>query len=341
MIKTRNFDFIYAIILGITLTGCSQEDMIGPDVNDIYGQLKVTDSITADNDTVNFAQGETVSFQAKFEKDAIWKLIATSKNNGAIWTAEGAGNEINDANSLWNGESDDLPWFPSGLVDVIVTFPHHDDTLATTVFIESPKNHDKGAVLIADFSVAPVSPIMSETGWPSEWPTTSIFYSNYPQPDGTRYLFMEGNAWQGFPWGPTTFNLEPPFSPFVDILRMDANKMQNGYGETLPLYADPSRVYFNIMVYNTGTKYTRLQVKLYESNDQTRILDITPTWEGWEMVTVKYNEFEGTTTPNPSTVWRVEFLLFSDAPAAILNDQSNTVSTAFDHPIFTFDKPLN
>lgn len=341
MIKDKKLNFLYGLILGVALFSCSQEDMIGPDVNELYGDLKVTESITVNNDTVNFASGETVSFQAKFEKEAIWKLSATSKNNGAIWTAEGAGKEISDANALWKGESDDLPWFPAGPVDVIVTFPQHKDTLATTIYIEVPMNHDKGAVLIADFSVAPISPVLSETGWPSEWPTTSIFYSNYPQPDGTRYLFMEGNAWQGSPWGPTVFNTSPPFSPFIDILKIDANKMQNGYGETLPLYADPSRVYFNIMVYNTGSQYARLQVKLYESNNQTRTLDITPTWTGWKMVTVKYNEFEGTSTPSPSSVWRVEFLLFSNAPAAILNDPSNKVSAAFDHPAFTFDRELD
>lgn len=329
---------IICILLFVgALASCKKPEQLGPDLVGIYGPVTVTESFAVNTPTVNFANGGNVFFTAKFKNDAVWTITITGAN-GAKKIISGISKEINAENSTWIGVADILPSFAAGSVTATLSFQNDAQTESVPFTITQKRVSDlETDVLVTDFLVTKVQnygaiPVPPDK-WPSDFPLTINSETSYGFPDGNAYLTMGDPTapWQG------------AGSPYVDILTITPANSIVDYGNYYPLYADPTKVYFNIMVYNTGTP-TWLQIAFLEDGVVARGIDIKPNWTGWKLVSVKYsdlipNSSDAASNVRPQKITGIQLVLLSNVPVADPALATTPVKTAFDHICFTHNKP--
>ena len=323
---------LYSFLLIAILGACDKPEQIGPGINGIYGPVTVTQAFAVNTSNPNFATGGKVYFTAKFENDAIWTITLVGQTSGAVKTITGISKEINALNSEWTGNADDAPSFQMGEnVQATLSFASSATTFTQNLTIAGIKNLDAGGVLVTNFVLSKfqcycAGPMLTTT-WYTDFPLTNNTDNTYIKPDGNAYAMMEGVPWQG------------GGSPYVDILTIDARNADVNYGNYFPLYADPTKVFFNIMVFGepATTSNTWLRVILFEDGVEARGIDIRPDWTGWKLLTYNYTELEAiiTDAPKPNKVTAIRFILLSES--ATLPGPS--VRAVFDHPIFTHNTP--
>jgi hypothetical protein len=337
---------IIGIFLAMVLmASCRNKEQLGPDLVGIYGPVTITQPLAVNTPSVNFATGGTVFFTAKFKNSAIWTLTITNAT-GAQKTITGLSKELNAENSTWTGTADALPSFMAGTVTATLTFQNDPTTDNVSFTISAKRISDKPTdVLVTNFVLAPVKNFGSPgafqpTDWPSDFPYTSNLdftpfpNGSYPLPDGDKYLVIG-------PYNPH----QGAGSPYIDLLRIYATGAMTPM-QYFPLYADPTKVYFNIMVYNTGTP-TWLQVSLFENEDldaPVRHIDIKPNWTGWKLISVKYSDFiannaDAAAKLQPQRVSGIQIVLLSNVPVSSPALPTTNVKAAFDHITFTHNAP--
>ena len=317
------------IVLGFTSLlmtewACTKEKL-GPDISGVFGPVTVTEAFNSSKTTVDFSADEEVHFTAKFEKETDWIVTLTGATSGATKTFEAISNTIDISNSKWLGHADDAPSFQAETVTATLTFKNTTGTFSKTINVTGQKNLDKSGVLISDFS----SPVKT-LAWATDWPGFTLNNTSYSKADGNKYIYITGKPWQTAP-GSSTIT---PYVNFVDVKAKDA---ATDYGTYYPLLTDTNKVYFNIMVYGTGQSDTWLMVNFSEDGVTSRHINIRPDWTGWKLLSYTYASLldNVTTAAKPDKLTTVSFILLSDAVPA----ESKTVSVAFDHATFTFNKP--
>jgi len=324
------------LLATVLIASCKKTEQLGPDLVGIYGSVTVTEPLAVNTPSVNFATDGVVFFTAKFQNDAVWTITITGAN-GAKKSITGISKEINAENSTWKGTADVPPSFIAGAVTATLSFQNDALTESVPFTITAKRTSDFTTdVLVTDFKVSPIQnygalPILP-TNWPSDFPLTVNFLSTHGLPDGNAYLTMGPQA----PW-------QPGGSPFVDILTISPRNSIKNYGTYYPLYADPTKVYFNIMVYNTGTP-TWLQISFMEDGVVARGLNIKPNWTGWKLVSVRYSDL----TPNssaaasnvqPQKITGIQLVLLSNVATNSPLLPTTAVSAAIDHMTFTHNAP--
>ncbi|MBX9851077.1 MAG: hypothetical protein K2X86_04880 [Cytophagaceae bacterium] len=324
---------VYSFLLIAILSACDKPEQIGPGINGIYGPVTVTQAFTVNMSNPNFAAGNKVYFTARFENDAIWTITLVGQTSGAVKTITGISKEIGAYNSEWTGTADDAPSFRAENVVATLSFASSTSTYTQNLTIAAQKNLDAGGVLVSNFATTKFqcycAPPLNPNNWPTDFPTTVNTDNTYIKPDGNAYVLMEGVPWQG------------GGSPYVDIATIEAKNADVNYGTYFPLYADPAKVYFNIMVYGdpATTSNTWLRISLFEDGVEARVIDVRPDWTGWKLLSYNYTELLpvdatiGASKPNKVTALR--FVLLSDSPTL----PGPSVRAVFDHPIFTHNKP--
>ncbi|MCS6824924.1 MAG: hypothetical protein NZ529_11580 [Cytophagaceae bacterium] len=309
---------IIAITISLMLTyACTKVERLGP----IIRPATITKPLSINKYTADFAAGDKIYFYAELDQEAEWIITIKGKTTGARYTIKGVSNIIDASNAVWEGYADVLPSFKQEEAVATLTLPNNPNQISKdSLTIITLKNLDAGGIIVSDFE-------HYNPAWASDWPPTINTNTAYnPPPDGNNYLHMSGTAWQG-----------NPITPYVDYLTITAAQSDVNYGTYFPLSIDPTKIYFNIMVYNTGTK-TNLRIALMENGSAVRGINIRPDWVGWKLISVNYTQFipdAGVTTQNPDKITGVQFVLLSDNQPP----QSAAVSAAFDHVIFTLNGP--
>ncbi|MCA1761777.1 MAG: hypothetical protein ABR574_03475, partial [Cryomorphaceae bacterium] len=80
---------LFCAVLVIT-TSCERddEDPAGPNLQDRFGPFEVVSELTLSRDSVNFAEGENVVFDAEFNKNVNWVITITGLESGAVLVIE-------------------------------------------------------------------------------------------------------------------------------------------------------------------------------------------------------------------------------------------------------------
>jgi hypothetical protein len=280
-------------LFSLLMVGCSDIEKVGPEQQALYSKVVVLTPLSADNTNPNFSVGQKVAFTATFERDTYWKLKLKSRTSGAIKVFEGIGTQIDPSRIVWNGTANGPESFATGdSVYAVVTFPYSpDDSMVVKMRVAVKPNLNTNAVVVSKFANA--------LGWNYDYPGTNT--STTYGVSSAVFPLVDGNSF---------FNPKlTPNGTSTYIGYAGVNSLTSTY---FPLYADASKVYFNMFVYNTGVNI-RVQLE-EEQNGAARSYEIVPDWTGWKLVSINYLDFTPTelTTPNnPTKVNNVGLVFFS------------------------------
>lgn len=324
---------------------CAKKQQIAPDLGVISGPVDFGNAFAVSNANPNFNNNDQIYFGATFNKQTHWLITVKGNTSGAVKRFEGTGTIISIANSVWDGTADSVISFRAEAVTAKLSFPSASSAsapfpLILNITIAAPKNLNYGHVLITDFSAGLIG------AWTHDWstPATPSDIAPIKNPDGNKYCTIGPIA----AWQPN-LSFKPHTSPYLDYLDITATSV--GYSTYFPLIADPTKVYFNMMVYNSVLPtYTWINVTLNEDHPTipgtlvSKSINIYPNWNtGWKLITVGYLDFKladtSVTINNPQKIRDVQIVLLSSAPQTILDAKVVTTSATFDHLIFSQYKP--
>ncbi len=274
------------------LTGCRKEseDFDGPSLQDIYGEFSLLEDFAVSQSTVDFENGETCYFTARFSKPVNWTISITGQTSGAVKHIQGQSDVLDKTNALWNGSTTEFPTFKAEKCEVMLTIKDETDTLKTTVKSLSPKLNE--GFVIADFDTPGFDPKW-ETDIQSGADMDFQVKQNDTAAQGTGYLKMQGVVtWD---W-------------FIGLVRFPAE----AYGTTgyIPLDPDPDQ-YFNCVIYGQPDKPNRtlLLFRFKEDENGDGVFDqntedmyekqVWVEWEGWKKLSVKYSDLTALFENNP------------------------------------------
>ena len=78
---------------------CEKNDIEGPSLNDLYGELDILEELKIIGDSVDFENNETLYFTASFSKIVDWQIRIHGLTSGSVKIISGKSNEINISNS--------------------------------------------------------------------------------------------------------------------------------------------------------------------------------------------------------------------------------------------------
>ena len=323
------------LILPFFFASCEKDNIEGPSLNDLYGELNILESLNIVGDSADFSIGESIYFTASFSKQVDWKIRIKGLNSGSVKIISGKSNEINQSNSVWDGSSTQLPFFIAEDCDVELIFEMHDDTIYDHLNIQKEKIYnDENTVLIIDF----------ENGFNPNF--TGFFQA------GCTKQFTIGGAGQGIKYlqqyGTCSWDWLIGYIDYYSTFWYDQQELVN----------NPSQVYFNIMIKGDSTisNVTNLANSLfklefyedengdgyYDANTEDRYdYEFDVDWNGWRMVSLCYNDVEklvlatsgGNAVRNPSKISNVRTLLLA-------NPDSGPAKADVDFLIWSFGSPI-
>jgi hypothetical protein len=309
MIATMSRTGYAALFLLIGFTaGCDHvTDSEGPNLIDRFGDFFVVDSLMASESEVDFADGDVVTFTARFNKQVAWVLEITGQESGAVKRIEGFSNELTAENTLWSGGITDLPLFKTEPVDVALLIDDETaDTLRTTVEVITPRTYD--ATVAADFEQP--SPSIVLGNFEFEFDLTATGRSaEVPPAQGDFFYLLRSTG------GPVVAD---PF--FIGLVSINASVTGETY---FPVPTTvPEELFFNAFIYSFGTPNTIAVVQLavdtngtgaYEDGQDATfsILDQPVEGEGWQTFSAPLSTTEITQAQTEEIV-AIRVLLISD-----------------------------
>lgn len=334
---------LFSFLLLSLCWSCSHdtEPFDGPSLVDRFGPFNVVTDLAVSENTVDFAEGETVFFTAQFNKNINWVLTITGTESGSVKIIEGFSKDVDASNATWDGGTTNLPLFRAENCTAVLTIAEEGYT-SNTVDITTMSTRSYEGVLFTDF----------ESGQdPSNW-----IYGNYefeftantgirsasseiPAAQDNSYLYMAGTDFEG--GGPTD-------NFFVGLI--DIKNSLNGGGYIQFPTTVPEDLYINCFIYSAGDPYTFFQIGLFEDANGTEALEegqdtpivlggdmYTNTWEGWKLFSISAAEAQ-ITQEQLGRMVGFRFLLLSDNN--VQTAPRTMVQTGFDYVIFTQGGPL-
>lgn len=345
------------IISSLMWTGCKRtleaDDILGPDTIAAPEGFSYTSGFTI---TPNFGSinvpfnGDSAYFNVTFSDKVSWVISITNDMNGAQKEIVGVSDKIDATNSVWYWDSDNDEFFTRSVnFTAELTVTGFDEKLSVTKKIGTAKTFhqktftsDKGIeiyhVVIDDFDAG-----------------DNRNFELSPAIDGADDVAFEiTNAVSGEELCMQLKGTDLSFNGWCGDLSTGNEALVNEDLKT----EDPSDLYFNLLIYGSGTENTKVQLFAWEIDDETNfndaktggyslvtslndkwVYDVNVTWTGWKMVSVAYDEFQKANDPatggNGNKV--KEPARISAVGASLLSDpqQGSTVETYVDHYVLT------
>lgn len=330
----QKITIIFILFSGLISCRKDETNFDGPGIVDIYSDFKILENFNADKDSVKFANNETVLFTAKFSKIVKWQIAITGKVSKATKIINGESKAINITNGLWNGSTTTYPIFGIENCTAALTLNAIPDTFNIDVKIITPKKID--GFIVADFEngLNPLWPKFIQSGANMDFKVKTDSLA----PEGKKYMNMAG-----------TVN----WDYLIGLIDFPAQAYNANV--TFPLLPNPGAVYFNCLIYgvpNTNPSIVLFQLKEDENSDGTFNANnedeydyqINVDWEGWKLVSVKYEDIftlvngvpatpKGNGIRNPDKLGKISMLHLADP-------NNGFASTKIDMIVITDNKPL-
>ena len=344
-IKTKIILYLGFVCL---LYSCTKTEFEGPSISTLYGDFEIIEPLKITNIVPSFSNNEQVGFYCEFNKPVEWKIAITGLNTGAIREITGFSNIIDSNVVVWNGGPSQVPFFSEEACNVELTFKNETDTLRDSITIISSKNYGNG-VWFEDF----------ENGLP----TDALVYYN-PDGGGMTFSVANDNALLGSSyfkmggrvnWDWALGNLDIPINIanitqnpddlFINIgLLSDLQDLHTGQFINI-LISEETNTPFNDNLNNNASD-------LFESTMEVYKMKVPVDWEGWQLKSFRYSDFEPVSSnnqtinfnmnPNDIKAIRITCLACpsSSGNPVCPENFGKDVRTDIDHIIFTLNANL-
>lgn len=322
---------VAGLVLALAVAGCDHvTDPDGPRLIDRFGDFTLIEPLSASSSSVDFEAGQSVTFSARFNKQASWVLEITGEQSGAVKRIEGFSNELTDENARWNGGTTVLPFFKDEPVEAALFFPEEEGADTTRVDIAVLSTREYPGVVLADFEGGDEIQVGN---FEFEFQDTGIS-AEVPPGEGDGFYLLRGTE-------PPSGGTRNFFVGLIDIRAQDRGRV------AVPTSV-PEDLYFNFMLRGLGTDFTIAVVQLIVDGNGTGAYeldqdivfafgDIVVDFEGWRLFSKSVGQI-GLTQEQAQDIVGVRVVLISDdnlQPATPLQ-----VAFGIDYITFTGGGPL-
>ncbi len=289
----KNIHFVFLLASVLTFTACHREkiDFEGPDLQDLNGTFSMLEPFQVSQSSVNFSQAQTASFTARFSKLSDWTITITGETSHAQKIITGKSKLLDASLALWNGSTTAFPLFKKENCTAKLSILGQTDSFSVPITITGLKENP--GFLLADF----------ETGVNPKW---TIFKQSGANMD----FKIKADAFS--PQGGSYFNMAGTVDWDWLIGLVDFPATAYGTSPRFALTSNPDDLYFNVLLYGvTGSNQSLVLFSFKEDDNQNGTFEaatedeyniqIPITWEGWQLVSVKYSDLNYLVNGNPDT----------------------------------------
>lgn len=279
------------LAIGLIILGsCSRDDSFdGPALNDLYGEFSVLETLTISNKNIDFENGQSTVFKARFSKTVDWELHIVGQESGAEKIITGKSKVLNSDNATWNGSTTKLPFFKAEkcLVDLIL--PEDSVNFPDSLNVISAKLNE--GLLLADF----------ESGVPNGWGgfvqsgADMSFFTDDTKVSGQGNFYYDMGGEVDWDW----------LIGYVDI-------PATAYGSNgFELNSNSNEVYFNCLLFvPDGVTNEVVLFQFREDDDESGSftegsedmysLELKGLDAGWQKISIKYSDLQALVNGAPA-----------------------------------------
>lgn len=144
---------LLALVAALTLVGCdtTSDDFDGPLLVDLFGDFALIEPLSASASSVDFAGGESITFEARFNTQSNWTIELVGQESGAVRRITGSSRQITADEARWQGRTTELPLFRAEPVvaTLLVDGVALEDSPPVTITTLS--SFDYPGIVVADF----------------------------------------------------------------------------------------------------------------------------------------------------------------------------------------------
>ena len=338
------------LFLGLVsfLYTCTKEDFEGPSIDNLYGSFEIMEPLILTNDNPSFTSNEQVGFYCVLNKPVEWKISIQGLSTNAYREITGFSSLIDSSTVVWNGGPSQVPFFSEESCSVELTFENEVDTLRDTITIVSAKTYENG-IWLEDF----------EDGLPSDG---LVYYNtdgggmtfsvaNDDALLGSSYFKMGGRV----NWDWVIGSLDLPLN--ISDISQVSDDLYINIGMLSDLEDWHTGQFINILISEeTDTPFNdnldNNASDLFESTMEVYKMKVPIDWNGWQLKSFRYSDFEPRDPNNPDIVFdmnpnniRAIRITCQACPSSSGNpvcpeNFGKDVRTDIDHIIFTANSAL-
>ncbi len=335
MMKMMRKKFSILALCLIILGSCAREDNFkGPALTDLYGDFSVLEALSISNKNIDFENGETSVFRARFSKTVDWELHIIGQESGAEKIISGKSKVLDSDNAVWNGSTTELPLFKSEKCLVNLILPEDSVSFHDSLSIINPKLNE--GFLLADF----------ENGLPSGWQpfiqsgADMSFFTDDSEISGQGDFYYDMGGEVNWDW----------LIGYVDI-------PATAYGnDGFDLNSNPNEVFFNCLLYvPPGITNEVVLFQFWEDDDENGnfvegsedmySLELKGLDAGWQKLSIRYADLQALVNGAPAEAAGNKVLeshkLNNIRILMLANPSSGYSQVYLDYLIFTEGKALN
>jgi len=331
------------VLLLLLTYGCSKDIPVdGPELLDLFGDFQVLQPVQINQKQADFAQGDLLFLQARFNKLTDWELVCTGLNSGARKSITGKTRFLDSTNCRWNGSTTIFPMFKEESVEMKLIIAEDSVLWRDTVSISSTRLIE--GFVVADFETG-IRP-----GWTSFVQSGAnmsfVVRQNSSAAQGNRYYDMGGLV--NWDW-------------LIGMIEFPASAYQE---PRFPLISNPEKLYFNTLLYLPDSVENALLLFQFREDDngngtfeaatedlyslQCAAYTVNGAHQrlqkGWNKISVRYNELVSLVNGQPATPagnGRHDPDKLSRVSALFLANPTSGYSQMYmDYIIFTENAPL-
>ena len=280
--------FILLLFLVTFINSCTKKVFEGPSIENLYGDFEIIEPLQITNKNPSFSNNEKVSFHCQFNKSIEWKITILGLSTSATREISGFSNLIDSNIIFWNGGPSQIPFFSEEFCAIELTFENEIDTLRDTIFIVSAKTYENGIWLESFEDGFPDNGLIY---YNTDGGSMTFSVANDDALLGNSYFKMGGRV--NWDWSLGTIDLpinitnvsQIPEDLYINLgILSDIQDLHSGQFINI-LISEETETPFNDNPNNNASD-------LFESTMEVYKMKIPVDWDGWQMKSFKYSDFE-------------------------------------------------
>ena len=292
-IKINNF---LLISLAFFLFTCSEKEFEGMPIENLYGEFEILKPFGINNRNPNFSINELIRFHSEFSKPVEYKITIEGISSKATRVINGFSNLIDSNLIEWDGSPSKLPFFTDEFCSIELTFKDQIDTIRDTLKILSPKMYEDG-IWLEDFEDG--LPDDALLAYNEDGGELTFSTANDSALLGNSYFKMGGKVNWEWNIGKIDFELdlnnvnETADNFFLNIgILSDLEDFHSGQFINI-LISEETQTPFNDILTNDASDLFELNMEVYK-------MKVPVDWNGWEIKSFRYSDFEPVSPNNPA-----------------------------------------